>query len=168
MNRLKNIRLFLSNDYLALVLRLFLGFTFIVSSITKLSHHTEFVEVVKEYDLLPNALASVYGNTLPWVELIIGVYLIMAIMVRLSVIVTLLMEISFMIANVTAMARGKEHCGDCFGDLATLPIDQAIIIDIFLLIASLTLLFFKSERHLIGLHYIFSKKEAASIENEPD
>ena len=150
---------FASNNNVNLGLRIFLGGTFILSSESKLSHHTEFVEVVKDYDLLPEALASAYGNALPWVELFIGIYLLLAIMVRPSAFIALLMGISFMVANITAIVRGDEHCGSCFGELMTIPVEPAVALDVFILIAALGLFLFRSERQLCGLGSLFKPKE---------
>ena len=155
---------FASNSNVNLVLRIFLGGTFVLSSESKLPHHTEFVEVVKDYDLLPEMLASVYGNALPWVELLIGVYLLLAIMVRPSSFIALLMGISFMVANIAAIMRGDEYCGSCFGELVTIPVEQAIAFDGFILIAALGLFLFQSERQLCGLGNLFNPKKRQVVD----
>lgn len=139
-NNLRKIKSLISNTYLNLALRLSLGSIFIVSAVSKLLEHTKFVEIVREHDLLPDALASVYGNTLPWVELVIGVYLLLGILRRPSAMVVFLMSVSFMIANINSLIDGEEHCGDCFGDVITLTTNQSITLDVFILIASLVLL----------------------------
>ncbi len=148
----------LSNAYLFLVLRGLLGIMFITSAVTKFPHHEEFVGVVKGYDILPDFLATAYADSLPWVELIFGAYLVLAIMVRISAIVSLLMAISFMVANVTAISRGDEHCGSCFGELTILPVEQAIIMDCLIIIASLILIFFQPKKHLFSLESLVNRK----------
>jgi uncharacterized membrane protein YphA (DoxX/SURF4 family) len=137
MNR---IALFLRNSYLHLFLRLFVGGTFVLSAISKFPHHTQFVDIVKGYNLLPDALATAYANALPWVELLVGVYLLLGILVRPGALVTILMGISFMVANIKSLVRGDEQCGHCFGDTIVLPVGQALTIDIFLLIAAAILM----------------------------
>lgn len=149
----------LLNRYLALILRLILGIMFIVSAQSKLPHHSEFVIIVKDYDLLPGWLAGAYGNALPWIELLVGVYLVMAILTRLSAIICFLNGISFMIANITAVVRGHESCGSCFGELIILPVYQAIIIDVLVLIASAILIFYPPENHIFSLESLFKKKD---------
>ncbi len=159
---------FASNNNANLVLRIFLGGTFVLSSESKLPHHTEFVEVVKDYDLLPEMLSSAYGNALPWVELLIGVYLLLAILVRPSAFIALLMGISFMVANITAVARGDEYCGSCFGELVTIPVGQAVAFDVFILIAALCLVLFQSERQLCGLGSLFKPRKRQLLVEERD
>ncbi len=135
-----NIARALTHPYTHLGLRVALGGVFILSSIAKLPHHTEFEGIVKDYDLLPDALATAYANALPWVELLVGFYLVFGVLVRPSAAVAVLMGTSFMIANVSALAKDKEHCGSCFGDVWTLPVWEAIAIDCGILIAAMILL----------------------------
>lgn len=130
-----------SHPYVELALRLFLGGVFITSAVSKFPHHTEFEGIVKDYDLLPDALATVYAGALPWVEMLVGVYLLAGVLIRPAAIVSLLMALSFMIANVSALVDDKEHCGSCFGDMWTLPVWQAIAIDSGIFIVAGLLLF---------------------------
>ncbi len=147
----------ISNSYLNLTLRLLLGVIFIVSAVSKLPDHTKFVEIVKDQDLLPDALATVFGNALPWIELIVGVYLLLGILRRTSALVALLMAISFMVANVNSLVNDKDHCGNCFGDTVTLTVTQGITIDIFILIAALVLLLASGVRQRISLESLVGK-----------
>ncbi|MFO8009826.1 MAG: MauE/DoxX family redox-associated membrane protein [Dehalococcoidia bacterium] len=146
----------ISNDYCPLGARLFLGATFIVSAVTKLPHHTEFVEVVKDYDLLPGFVASAYAQALPWVELFTGVYVLLAIFLKPSAVVAFLMGISFFVANTTAIIRGEAYCGSCFGQLTTMGVWHATILDTFILIASLFLILQRRNYHLFSLDGILS------------
>ena len=157
----------LFNRYLALILRLILGIMFIVSAQSKLPHHSEFVIIVKDYELLPAWLASAYGNALPWIELLVGVYLVMGILTRLSAIICFLNGISFMVANITAIIRDHESCGSCFGDLVILPVYQAIIIDVLVLIASAILIFLPLKNHIFSLDSLFKKNDTQIPEPLP-
>ena len=165
---IKGIQAFFANVYLALVLRISLGAMFVVSAQAKLTHHTDFVQVVKDYDLLPDALASVCGNTLPWVELLVGMYLLLAILTRPSAAVALLMGISFMVANIAAIVRGDESCGNCFGEMVTIPVGQAIALDAFIIFAALILAFFGSQKQLVGLDTLFSRKRENTLVDPSD
>ena len=80
-------------------LRLLPGGVFLLSSVSKLPHHTEFEAVVKDYDLLPDALAAAYANALPWVELLVGVYLVLGMLVRPAAVLAVLMGLSFLVAQ---------------------------------------------------------------------
>lgn len=154
---LQTIKSLISNVYLNLGLRVVVGVIFILSAVSKLLTHTKFVEIVREHDLLPDTLASIYGNTLPWVELIIGVYLLLGIFRRPSAMVVFLMSVSFMVANVSSLVEGEEHCGDCFGDVITLTANQAIILDGFILIAALILVFPGTVKQIFTLEGLIGK-----------
>jgi len=146
-----------SHPYINLGLRVGVGVIFILSAASKLLTHTKFVEIVREYDLLPDVLASTYGNTLPWVELIVGVYLLLGILRRPSAIVVFLMSVSFMVANISALVEGEEHCGDCFGDVITLTANQAVMLDIFILLAALILIFPSTVKQIFSLESLVGK-----------
>ncbi|MBT4510718.1 MAG: DoxX family membrane protein [Chloroflexi bacterium] len=149
----------ISNSYLNLTLRLLLGVTFIVSAVSKLPDHTKFVEIVKDQDLLPDVLVTVFGNALPWIELVVGVYLLFGILRRPSALVTLLMAISFMIANVNSLINDKDKCGSCFGDTVTLTVAQSITIDIFIFIAALVLLLTPKVNQLLTLEKLIGMRK---------
>ena len=163
----KRIALILSHPFMNLILRLFLGGTFILSAVTKLPHHTEFVEIVKDYDLLPNFLATGYGNALPWIELVVGVYIILGILPKFSATIIILMAVSFMVANIRSIARGEDRCGTCFGETITLPVWQAMTIDVLILIAALILLLVKSRRLLFSLeNLVLNRKGRENINRD--
>lgn len=153
--------LILSNPFVNLILRLFVGGTLILSAVTKLPHHSQFVEIVKEYDLLPYSLATAYGHTLPWVELVIGVYLLLGVLRKYSAFATILMVVSFMVANISSIARGEHHCGACFGETISLPVWQAMAIDVLILIATLILLLARGGRPLLSLESLVTDRKSA-------
>jgi len=145
----------------AILLRLIIGGTFILSAVSKLPRHTEFEAVVKDYDLLPNTLAEIYAHMLPWVELLIGVYVLLGILVRPAAMVTLLLGISFLIANTSALIDGDSRCGSCFGDTFTLSLWLAFTLDILLLVTAAMLLKL-GDRSSINLDRLVTKLEPSS------
>ena len=156
--------LIFSNPFVNLILRLFVGGTFVLSAVTKLPHHSQFVEIVKEYDLLPNYLATGYGNALPWIELVVGVYLILGILRKYSAIASILMAVSFMVANISSIAQGEHSCGACFGETISLPVWQAMTIDVLILSAALILLLARDGRLLFSLEsLVLNRKDTENI-----
>ncbi len=144
----------------AILLRLIIGGIFILSAVSKLPHHTEFEAVVKDYDLLPNTLAEVYANILPWIELLIGVYVLFGILVRPAAAATLLLGISFLIANTSALDNGNNHCGNCFGETWTVPLGVAFALDI-LLLATAAFLLRLGDRSSIHLGRLLARLESS-------
>jgi len=51
---------------------------------------------------LPDFFANIYGYTLPWVEVIVGVLLMVGLVTRISALLTFMMLVSFVIVLVSA------------------------------------------------------------------
>ena len=150
----------LHSSYLLLLLRLFAGITFVYSAATKLPLQSQFVDIVKEYHLLPDPLAVAYGMALPWIEFLIGIYLVLGLLVRPGAIVTILLGISFMIANISGIVRGLEYCGSCFGEAFPLSASHAIVLDCFLILAAVILLTTRADDIILSLDRWLSKRDS--------
>lgn len=161
--RSKKVTAVLRNSYLLVALRLFAGATLFFSAVTKLPLQSRFVEVVQSYHLLPGPLATAYGLALPWVELLIGAYLLLGILLKPSAFATLLIGLSFMIANVTAIVRGELYCGSCFGESIPLSAYQALTLDCFLMLAALLLLLVGSSTQLVSLEGWLARRQQGKI-----
>jgi uncharacterized membrane protein YphA (DoxX/SURF4 family) len=70
--------------WLNLLLRMALGGIFIVSAVLKIPHQSEFIQVVFSYGVLPYGLVELYGTVLPWIELILGLALVLGLFPRLN------------------------------------------------------------------------------------
>lgn len=142
--------------YLTVILRLLVGGTFVFSGATKLLEHSQFVDVVDGYHILPHSLATAYAVTLPWVELVIGVYLILGILIRPSSIVAVLMATSFVVANVSSIFRGDEYCGSCFGEDILLLAWQSLIIDALIIMAGVYLVLVGGRKQMLSFDNWFA------------
>jgi uncharacterized membrane protein YphA (DoxX/SURF4 family) len=160
-NRLRQRASVLERLQFAVMLRLLVGGTFVFSGATKLLSHSQFVDTVDSYHILPHSLATAYGVTLPWVELVIGVYLLFAILIRSSAVAVVLMGISFMVANVSAIVRGDEHCGSCFGEAITFPAWQSLVVDVLIMITALYLVVVGGGKGMLGFDSWFANRECA-------
>ncbi len=156
---MKRITLILHNAYLHLALRLFLGATFIASAVSKLPMQTRFIDVVKDYHLLPDSLAFAYGAVLPWLELLIGAYFLLGILLRINAIATLLVGATFLIANISAIVKGMETCGSCFGEAFPLSAGHALAFDCFILPAAVILLTVKVDAMILSLDGWFAARK---------
>jgi uncharacterized membrane protein YphA (DoxX/SURF4 family) len=140
--RFLGVRRFLEDPYLLFALRLIVGLTLLFSAAGKLPHQAEFISAVQAHGLLPGVLASIYGSILPWLELLAGVLLVGGLFTRFASAVTLLMVISFLIANGTAVFHNVKNydsaCG-CFRWI-TVRTGDALIIDIALVLFTILLL----------------------------
>ena len=133
------------NRYVTFALRLVVGVTLIVSGAGKLPERAEFINLCQEYDLLPDVLARLYGTGLPWVEVIVGSFLLLGLLSRFASGIGMLTALSCIIANSIILYRGVNmECG-CFGEMAVLQTRDALLIDIALLIMAFQILVHKGE-----------------------
>ena len=94
--------------------RLILGFVFIYASIDKILHPGDFAEIIHNYQILPDLLINPTAIILPWLELILGAFLLIGIWLPGAVFLTNLLLAVFLGAMVFNLARGLDiHCG-CF------------------------------------------------------
>jgi uncharacterized membrane protein YphA (DoxX/SURF4 family) len=152
------------NRYLSFVFRIGLGVVFIISGVGKLSEGVAFVDQVEEANILPHALARVYGTALPYVEIVVGALLILGLLSRFVAGIGGLASLSFIIGNSTRIYRGLYgECG-CFGNIASLQFStrEALIIDCVLLIMAIQILIHKGE--FLSLDsVIFRRKKRGAV-----
>ena len=164
---MKKITMILRNSYLHLALRLFLGATFIASAVAKLPMQERFIDVVKDYHMLPDFLASFYGSVLPWLELLLGVYILLGMLIKQTSFTIILIGATFMVANIGAIAKGMEHCGTCFGEAFPLSAPAALALDFIIIIAAVVLLVHGHRAQRLSVDEFF-KRRAAKVESQPD
>lgn len=105
----------LSNKYLLFTIRIILGVLFIYSAITKITDLDYFAKSLYNYRLLPEELLNFFALIIPWLELIVGLLLIIGIYTRESALLGSILMIIFIGAVGIALARGLDiECG-CFG-----------------------------------------------------
>jgi len=144
-----------------LILRLGLGGMLIFSSSQKFPMHTEFVNLVNAYHLIPVWMATIYATALPWVELLVGAYLVLGVLVRPVGIVSGLMWISFSVANISAIMRGDATCLHCFGQVIDLSPTAALTIDLVMLAIAVYLVIFEKRANKISFDGWFFKRQRA-------
>lgn len=106
---------FLSNKYLLFLFRIILGFVFIYAGILKISDPAGFSEVINNYKLLPLLFVNFFAITLPWIEVVAGLFLLFGISVKENSFIISIMLVVFIFAIVISLGRGLNiECG-CFG-----------------------------------------------------
>ena len=105
-----------------LLARLILGFAFIYASIDKIIDPTLFSDTIDNYHITPKSLNNVIALVIPFVELILGLCLILGIYLRGATTLVAILLIWFIFIISQALFRGIDlHCG-CF-DLAQKNVD---------------------------------------------
>ncbi len=128
-----------------LILRLVIGFVFVLAAYGKLLHPDVLVSTVINFNILPVGLAKIFAEVLPWIEIISGVMLIIGFGTRGAALSISLLLVSFIIAIAVNIHRGVSmECGcfDIFG--MNEKIGSAILLrDFFFLIAAGIMVFTK-------------------------
>ena len=100
--------------YIFLLSRLFLGGIFVYASYDKILHPVPFAEIVYNYQILPDVLVNLVSLFLPWLELLVGLSLILGIWLPGAVLICNVLLLVFFSTLVFNMARGLDiDCG-CF------------------------------------------------------
>lgn len=81
-----------------LLIRISLGFYFVLAGFAKLDNIPGFIKEVQSFHILPNHLATLYGILLPYGEMMTGLLLIIGIWTTLAAVLSSLMLLSFVIA----------------------------------------------------------------------
>ena len=98
----------------AIIARLILGVIFIYASIDKIIHPAAFAEAIYNYQILPDSLINLTAIVLPWLELILGFFLIIGLFRAGSACMVTVLLVIFLGAMVFNLTRGLDiHCG-CF------------------------------------------------------
>lgn len=128
----------LSNKYLLLVVRLFLGSMFIVASIDKIAAPDAFAANIVAYKLVPYALVNAMALFTAWLELLCGIFLVGGVYLRGSSALVSAMLVVFIIAIASALLRElKIDCG-CFGKEHATPVSwMKVLEDVGLLVLAL-------------------------------
>jgi protein-disulfide isomerase/uncharacterized membrane protein YphA (DoxX/SURF4 family) len=95
--------------------RLVLGGVWLAAGLLKIGDPSENVRAVRAYELLPEPLVQLVGYSLPTLEIVIGVCLVLGLFTRWMGAVSAVILVAFIIGIASAWARGLEiECG-CFG-----------------------------------------------------
>ena len=112
----------LSNRFLYLMARCFVGVVFIVASIEKIAVPEQFAVAVEAYKLLPISLVNMFALFIPWLELLCGIFLVGGVFTRGSSLVVSVLLSVFLFGILSAMMRQLHiDCG-CFGPKNSSPV----------------------------------------------
>jgi len=102
------------NTYFFLSARLLLGAIFIAASLDKIAHPAEFAKIVSNYQILPGYLINIAAIVLPWLEAVLGLFIVCGWWLPGATALANLLLVCFLGALAQAAARGIDlQCG-CF------------------------------------------------------
>jgi uncharacterized membrane protein YphA (DoxX/SURF4 family) len=110
--------------WITLLARLILGGVLLVAGALKVGNLQKSAMAVRAYELLPTTIANFLGYVLPWLEIGLGLLLILGVAVSISGLFGAIIMFAFIIAIAQAWARGLSiDCG-CFGGGGPIDPDQ--------------------------------------------
>ena len=128
----------------------FLGLVLLAAGSGKLPGQTEFIDTLLGSFWTP-AVAYLIGYCLPWIEVILGVLLLLGVFPRIVAALCLPLTAGFIANNSWALSQGMEQfpqCAECFGIweefLGAISPLQALCLDIVLFGLALIILLFHS------------------------
>ncbi len=130
-----------TQKYFAPMVRIVLGAIFIYASMDKIANMPDFAKVILNYRILPVQLVNLLAIFLPWLEFVLGVFLITGKFERASLLVYSAMIVVFIIALSQAQIRGLDISCGCFSvdPSSTSEVWLRIIEDIIILFFSVNL-----------------------------
>jgi uncharacterized membrane protein YphA (DoxX/SURF4 family) len=106
-------------DVLVLVVRVALGLVFLIAGALKIGHADLFASQIAGFELLPMPLIAPLALLLPFVEVLLGAYLIIGLFTRVAAGFAAFQLAVFAGAIAAAVVRGIHASCGCFG-----PADQ--------------------------------------------
>ena len=104
-----------ANPRVQLVLRLLLGAFFVYASLDKIASPAGFARIIYQWQVAGPVPSNLVAVTMPWVELVAGLLLIVGVWRREAALVIALLLVVFLAAAASVLARGIDvvNCG-CF------------------------------------------------------
>ena len=125
------------------LVRLILGGILIFSGITKALNPTGLIGIFDTFHFLPSSYAGILGTVVPWLEIIIGLWLVLGLAPKLASWASLFLTTGFAASNVYAIffngTSWNSQCG-CFGETVPLSHAGSMTLNFVMLAAALVLI----------------------------
>jgi uncharacterized membrane protein YphA (DoxX/SURF4 family) len=139
----------IDNPIVNLALRLLVGSVFVIAGIGKIIDPKHFATEIWNYHLIPMSMVNISALVLPWLELICGLLLISGVKLKANSIIIGGLLLVFILAGISAIARGLEiNCG-CFGKESEKKLDWYKILENTGLLIATVLLFISNPKSLV-------------------
>lgn len=146
--------------WVGLVARLYLGGLFLLACVHKIREPEAFAIDVATYQFLPQIFVNPFSISVPWIELAVGLMLIVGLRVRAAGLIVACLMLSFMLALGWALAQGLDLSCGCFASQSAKEQDpiswRTLLRDTAWLVLALYVTWF--DRQPIGLEQWLSRK----------
>lgn len=105
--------------YLALVAQLIVAAAFLLAALPKIQDPVAFETSVEAFNIVGSTLSSWTALILPWLELVIGIGLLVPQMRRASALIIIGLLLLFIGLHASAWARGLDISCGCYGQSKT-------------------------------------------------
>ncbi len=107
----------LARHEIACLARVIVGGLFIYAAQAKIAQPDQFARDIRAYEIFPEVVTNAMAYTVPWLEAITGLLLIVHLFLRFEArLIIAIMLVSFTALKVAVLAAGRTlDCG-CFGD----------------------------------------------------
>ena len=152
------IKRIITSEYLALVIRLYIGSIFIYASMSKITDPAVFAENIAAYRIMPYWGLNLTAIILPWLELICGFLLVIGLRTRATALILAGMLSIFTVFVIINIFRGSDISCGCFDEVGE-PIGWAKVAQNTTWFIMTIMIFFFDRIFLFRRGSIFSKKK---------
>ncbi|MBW1809178.1 MAG: DoxX family membrane protein [Deltaproteobacteria bacterium] len=153
------------HSFLSLPVRFYLGWVFIIACLHKIAHPGSFALDIATYDVLPLSLVNIMAISLPWMELAVGIMIVLGFRTRAAALVVAGMMVMFIVAVALALAKGLDMSCGCFASQAAQDDDPisylTVLRDTGWLLLALYVTFF--DRNPFGLDRLLGRRRNPNV-----
>lgn len=140
-----------------------IGCLFVVSGSEKLiGPYQNFLYVIQNYSFLSLPVAEIVARLLPWVEFLLGIFLVLGFWLKWTLRALMTLLFMFMVVVTQALIRNLpiDECG-CFGGLISVPLPVVLAFDTTVFVFILFLSSRMQEAERCSMDRCFAKHEKA-------
>ncbi len=143
-------------EIISFFLRICLGFVFIFAAVGKINNPDVFYKEISNYRIFPDFISQIIAIVLPWIEVFIGLLLVLGLRVKTTSFISTILIFFFTIMVASAWIRGLNiNCGCFSGHIEYVGLKK-ILENVLLILFGIFLFYFPNS--FLSLEF-FLKKE---------